>query len=262
MCIGITGSTGILGRILKENLDVKSIKYNCFRGDIRSRKDIKEWLSTDKFNSLFHFASIVPVNEVNDDPIKAFETNVMGTYNLVQEITSRGLNTWFFCASTSHVYKSSMKPIKETSSIKPQNLYGQTKFLAENVINYFNQFNEVKFCVGRIFSFYHEYQKPPFLYPTIVDRLKIHDFSKPFEIRGGNNIRDITNAERIIDIIIRLFEKRYEGTINIGSGKGIKISDFIKSLIKQNITILNTETEKPSVLIADISKLKKVLNND
>ncbi len=38
---------------------------------------------------------------------------------------------WFFFASTSHVYGSSKKKIKENSSINPITNYGTTKYLAE-----------------------------------------------------------------------------------------------------------------------------------
>ena len=37
-----------------------------------------------------------------------------------------------FFASTSHVYKKSLKAVNERSTVSPSNYYGYTKYLSEN----------------------------------------------------------------------------------------------------------------------------------
>jgi len=82
----------------------------------------------------------------------------------------------------------------------------------------------------------------------------------PFKLYGAESIRDFLNAEDVIDIIIKLMEKKAKGIYNIGSGKGIKIRDFVQSLTSNKLDI--KEMGDSDYLVADISKLNKLLVGD
>jgi nucleoside-diphosphate-sugar epimerase len=79
-------------------------------------------------------------------------------------------------------------------------------------------------------------------------------------VENSNNVRDFLKAEDVIKIIYKLFEKKFKGTINIASGKGVSIENFIKKNIKKNINILSDNNYKKNILVADISKLKFFLS--
>ncbi len=178
--IGITGANGILGKLVIKRLKRNNLEYRSFNGDIRSKNDIRGWLSENSFNFIIHLAAIVPTAKVKDNPEKAYAVNVIGTKNLVEEIKLSRQNPWLFYASTSHVYRSKDSPINEDDKIYPVSEYGKTKYEAENMIIEHCD----NFCIGRIFSFYHESQKKPFLYPNIKERLEKEDLNKPFELYG------------------------------------------------------------------------------
>lgn len=260
MNIGITGSTGVLGRILNEKLKAPDYNISNFKGDIREMSEIRKWLVDSNFDLIFHFASIVPVKKVNNDPLNAMRVNAGGTFNLLYEIINNRLNPWIFYPSSSHVYQSSDNSISENDLIKPQSLYGETKLHGELVIEYVKKFYEINICIGRIFSFYHDYQETPFLYPTTIERLSNHNKNKSFEVYGGNNTRDFSNAEEIIDIIIKLSELKYNGIINIGSGKGTKVVDFVKSLSEYELATEVIQDFQETSLVADITKLEKLIS--
>ena len=80
---------------------------------------------------------------------------------------------------------------------------------------------------------------------------------KNFILKGGNSIRDFSNAEDIANIIFKLSEKRATGIINIGSGKKITLLEFIKKYINRYVQI--KPTGKSNTIAANISKLKKLL---
>ena len=44
---GLTGSSGVLGKVLIENYKSK-IKFKKFRGDVRKINDVKKWINTNK----------------------------------------------------------------------------------------------------------------------------------------------------------------------------------------------------------------------
>jgi nucleoside-diphosphate-sugar epimerase len=254
MKVGITGHRGVLGQLL-----VKAIKgVDCFDGDVRNQRDLERWLDGKVFDALFHLAAVVPVSEVQEDPFRAYEVNVGGTLNLLSALNRSVMDPWIFYASSSHVYQSSSKPLSEEDAIEPQNLYGQTKYLGEQVCTAYQQSYGSRVCIGRIFSFYHETQKPPFLYPSLMKRFEKEDLSKPFFLRGAESERDIQNAEQVIEKALLLMNRNYSGVVNIGTGKGIKIREFVQSIAPSNLNITAYEDDIASSLSANVSKFKKV----
>lgn len=257
--IGVTGATGVLGRILLECLGEQQ-EISCFKGDITDIKDVNDWIGSERPDQIFHLAAIVAIKEVEADPANAYNVNVNGMVNLLSAIHLAGRKPWIFFSSTSHVYKSSSLPIAETSAIEPINVYGQTKYLAERVLVEFAEKNQVGYCIGRIFSFYHHTQKEPFLYPTIIRRLREHGSRpEPFVVHGANNIRDISDAEEIVDLMVKLSKVKAEGIYNLGSGKGTRIADFVRALSGEKLSIKELDSEAPQVLVADTSKVNKLL---
>ncbi len=164
--IGITGSSGSIGRTLISN---KSLNCNFikFKGDIQKKKILMSWFSKNKFDAVIHLAAIVPIVQVNKSKKKAYNVNYVGTKNLV-DLISKFKIKWFFFASTSHVYKSQNKKISEKSKISPISYYGKTKYLAEKYIKKKN----INYCIGRIFSTTNKTQKINYLVPDLKKKSK------------------------------------------------------------------------------------------
>ena len=254
--IGITGCTGVLGNLLKKKLSRQNIKYSCFNGDIKKIRDINLWIKkNNNLNKIIHFAALVPVDKVENNKRRAIRTNFIGTKNLIHCINKNNLKVWFFFSSTSHVYKSKKTKIAETDVTKPISFYGKTKLLTENFLNK-KYYKNIKICIGRIFSFYHDRQKKPFLYPVMKERVKNHKIKEIFYINGGENVRDITKAENIVNIIYMISKLNLTGTYNIGTGRGIKIKNFVKKIARKKLKI-KTSMQK-NYLIANVNKLKKI----
>jgi nucleoside-diphosphate-sugar epimerase len=258
--IGITGSSGVLGSLLILKLEKNNEKFSRFRGDIRDFYSVCDWIKKENINVIYHFAAIVPVNEVEKDISTAYDVNINGTIQILKAIADIKKEIYFFYASTSHVYKSYNRPIREEDKKIPQNTYGLTKLISEQILDDFaKKSNNFKLCIGRIFSFYHFSQSPPFLYPTMISRFKSEDLSKPFKIHNGNSVRDFLNAEEVIEIIYNLVKSEYSGTINIASGRPITILEFVNKIAPSQLHFENVENGSPNMLVANISKLKSVI---
>ena len=260
LLVGITGCTGVLGRILTSKLGELGIPLDCFSGDISDPNQVSDWVDKARPNRVIHFAALVPTDQVDSNPGRALAVNVFGTSNLLSAIEEIGISPWIFVASTSHVYASQNKEISENSPLGPITNYGKTKRLAEEIAEYFRSTSNQRICIGRIFSFYHKFQKKPFLYPSILERLEDHDPQEPFELRGAENIRDISNAEEVVDKILKLMNLQYEGIINIGKGSGITIREFVESVSKNPLNIVSTDNSNITRLVADTSQFEKVTN--
>jgi nucleoside-diphosphate-sugar epimerase len=229
-----------------------------FKGDIRDTRLVEDWIERVRPTHLFHLAARVPVSEVERDPVEALGVNAFGTYNVLDGIRKHSPKAWIFIASTSHVYRNSTLPVSEVDEIAPQTTYGETKYLAEQIAQFFGRNTGARVCIGRIFSFYHPTQRKPFLYPSIVERLAEHDRAQVFVLKGGEDVRDIMSADDVVENMIKLMAIEHTGTINIGTGRGTSIHDFVARMGGEGLRIQVVQERTATTLVADISKLKEL----
>jgi nucleoside-diphosphate-sugar epimerase len=256
--IGITGASGVLGSELK-----KRIKKNLsiFKGDITKKKDVYDWVKKHKFKSIFHFAAVVPIKEINKSLKKSFKVNSIGTKYLADAIIKfQSKKIWFFYSSTSHVYKLNYQSIKtkETDKCNPQSLYGSSKREAEKyIIKKFSK-NNYQFLIGRILSFNNKNKKKTFFVPSLIKKLLKFKKNRINKIDNIDHYRDFLTTKDIINAILFLKTKKKTGIFNIGSGHKLHLVDIINHLnkfTKKNIKI--AKNTKRTYLIANITKLKK-----
>ena len=257
MKCAITGSNGVLGKKLTKLIP---IEFYRFKGDIRNKKKVEEWILKKDFDILIHLAAIVPVNQVNQNSQKAYEVNVNGTLNLIEALTKKkNKPKWLFYASTSHVYqlKKSFIKISESNHLSPQNYYGKTKLLAENLIQKKLKNHKIKICIGRIFSFTDKRQKPPFVIPSLIKKIK--SSKKRVSLRNLNNFRDFLSTKDIVLAIKQLMKNKKNGIYNIGSGQKFslkKIAYLISKKYHKKITF--EDNINPTYLISNNSKIMKL----
>ena len=144
--------------------------------------------------------------------------------------------------------------IKENLKVKPSSRYGKTKLLAENyIIRKLGQTN-IKFCIGRIFSILDNKNKDFFLSNLLK---KINNKKKLIHLTNFNHKRDFLTTDQISRIIGHLWRKKTLGIINIGSGIKTDLRDLAIFFAKKKNKKVSFGYNKPTCLVADISKLKK-----
>ena len=115
------------------------------------------------------------------------------------------------------------------------------------------------YCIGRIFSFYHPTQSGSFLYPSLQRRFASEDLAQPFRLFGAEDVRDLSLADDLVTHVRALMGKRATGLVNIGSGRGTKIGDFVQSLAPRRLEIINASEGSPTSLVADTARLRQLL---
>jgi nucleoside-diphosphate-sugar epimerase len=265
-CIGITGQRGVLGGILSERLIAHNVRVEAYPFDVTDAASLNAWFKKHNFDYFFHFAAIVPVIQVMNEPLKAYRVNVIGSYNICNQIIETQPNCWLFLASSSHIYKSSPIPgekiLKVGSSEGPESFYGVTKLAAERISRPILDQCKVDYCIGRIFSFSSRAQKEPYLIPTLRRKIAEAAPNDVLEIINPDSIRDIMDADTVIDCVLHLAQKRFKGTINIGSGKGMSIMDIgqhMMKLLEKRNQIRGVNKSQPNALVADVHDLKQVI---
>ena len=252
--IGLTGSTGSLGKIILKNN--RNIKFKCFKGDIRNRSAVFNWVRKNKIDVVFHLAAIVPIKEVNKNMLKAQKVNFSGTKNIVDACLEKKSNGFFFHLHhmfTAHHTKKFLKKIKK----KPISYYGLTKLKAENYIIKRFKNTKIKYCIGRIFSTTNKNQKKNYLVPDL--KYKIRNSKKKITLKNLNHYRDFISMEDISKIIFVLMNKKFNGVLNLGSGKGIFLKDIAKTIAKKyNKEVIFSDNKKTTYLVANVERLLKI----
>ena len=258
--IFITGSTGILGRhvcgFFKEFYPSFEILRN--RADITNLRAVREQIAgAGTLDLVIHLAAMVPVSEVNADPARAYEVNVGGTVHLLDAISGQKVKI-VYCSS-GHVYASSDEAIREDAPKEPVSLYGRTKWIGELAAIDITDAKKIPLCIPRIFSIHDPEQKGSFLRPTMEKRLAREDLSKQFELFGALSLRDILTAKEAARRLVMIAVSDAVGPVNIGSGHGTLIKDFVQSLSPSPLEI--KPMGEPDMLVANISRLQSILGD-
>lgn len=261
--IGITGSSGILGSILKSRIESHRLAVCCYEDDITNDCALENWFRNNQFDYVFHFAAVVPLPEVQKNPLRAFDVNAIGTYYLCKQLVASQPRCRVFIASSSHVYKSQDCLLCEDSKTEPISVYGQTKLLAEQLAKPVLELFNVSYAIGRIFSFTHINQKEPYLVPTLRAKIERAKQNDAIEIANPDSVRDIMDAETVIDCILHIVTGAFNGIVNIGTGCGLSIKEIAEhqaQLAGKKLLITGHNKNCPDTLVADVSILKNCLS--
>lgn len=120
---------------LFNSLEIKKHINNYFV-DIRNFKKVKEIIQKEKPEIVFHLAAQPIVRDSYDNPLYTFETNIMGTANILQAIKETNTVRAAVIITTDKVYenKESGRPFKENDKLGGYDPYSASKAAAEIVI--------------------------------------------------------------------------------------------------------------------------------
>ncbi len=164
MRILITGSEGNVGKKLMNHL--KNNGHHVFgigtttriaddyrMADINNSIELSEVFNTFRPDVCYHLAAKVSRVTCEKSPSLAVKTNVMGTNNIIQ--LCRFYSTRLIYFSTSEVYGDISGLHTEDRELKPNNIYGLSKLMGEQLVNYAITCG-LEAIIVRPFMLYHE----------------------------------------------------------------------------------------------------------
>ncbi len=263
----IIGSNGLLGSLLFKkikngnnvigttNRNKKKIQIKC---NITKKEEVFRTIQKIKPDIIIHLAGITGNLECEKNPHKTLETNVMGTYYILEAIKNKKIRLIF--ASSREVYGNSNYKVNENSLRYSSNMNGITKMISENLILDYHLKYKTSFNILRFTNFYGENNEKRGISKMIKDSL----MNKKIIIYGGNQYIDLIHYDDAVNAIVKTIEHEKNGIFNIGLGKSVKLLSLIKILenaskSKINFKIKksrNVDTQKFSM---DVSKSKKEL---
>ncbi|MBE3092232.1 MAG: SDR family NAD(P)-dependent oxidoreductase [Actinobacteria bacterium] len=246
-------------REIKENIKI-------FVGDVRDEFCVRKALKDQDI--IFHLAALISIPYSYYAPRSYFETNVLGTLNIIQSAREFEVMKVIH-TSTSEVYGTAIyTPIDENHPIQGQSPYSASKISADKIAESFYKSFNVPVAVIRPFNTYGPRQSARAVIPTIISQALTKN-----EINLGNisTIRDMNYIKDTVQGFIEIAQsnKSVGEVINIGSGRGLTIREIVDTVIKllnKNIKInldekrIRPEKSEVGVLICDYRKAKKLIS--
>jgi nucleoside-diphosphate-sugar epimerase len=265
--VGMTGHRGVLGHILAGRLREHGVRVEDYPGDITDHQSLSAWFSGAAFDLFFHLAAVVPVVNVEADPVRAFDVNALGAYEVCRQLVRKHERCWLFVASTSHVYQpvpvGKWRPLRVGDKEEPSSVYGRTKLAAEHLCRQLLEAHRYHHCIGRIFSVAHRTQRESYLVPGLIRRIGGLGRGERLKLVDPDALRDILDAETVVDVILHLALRRAQGTINIGSGKPTTVADIARHIaagLGKGLDIEADTIGAANALVADIEPLRTIIN--
>ncbi|PIT88159.1 MAG: CDP-paratose 2-epimerase [Candidatus Magasanikbacteria bacterium CG10_big_fil_rev_8_21_14_0_10_36_32] len=268
-------------------------KFDFIRGDIRNNDEVEQMIKNEKPNVIFHLAGQVAMTTSIQNPRMDFETNAVGTFNLLDSVRKFSPDSTIIYSSTNKVYgdlewleyneKEKRYEIEkypvgliESVPLSFSSPYGCSKGSADQYMLDFHRVFGLKTVVFRHSSMYGGRQF------STIDQGWIGWFceqaiktargqlTEPFTISGnGKQVRDVLHADDMINLYFSAVEKidKIKGEVfNIGGGYENSLSLLeLFDVLEQELNIKLSYKEIPvresdqKVFIANIEKAKRLI---
>ncbi|HQI79639.1 MAG TPA: UDP-glucose 4-epimerase GalE, partial [Petrotogaceae bacterium] len=215
-------------------------------------------------------------------PDSYVDTNIKGTLNLLKAMTEHNVKNIVF-SSTAAVYGDPKTlPITEKQEKIPTNVYGQSKLMIEQIMNWYSKLGMINYAALRYFNaagasldaqIGEDHTPETHLIPLILQtvlgkREKITVFGNDYPTADGSAVRDYVHVLDLADAHIKAMkwikENNRSDAFNLGNGEGFSVMQVIQKT--QEVTGCNVKYEigarrsgDPAVLIASSEKAHTVL---
>ncbi len=252
--------------IKRENVRALGQKVTVCEGDISSPQFVAETFEKGHFDAVIHLAARAGVRPSIEQPELYIDTNIKGTFHLLEAARRTGVKHFVF-ASSSSVYGVNKKvPFAEADPIlQTISPYAMTKMAGEQMCSNYSHLYGIKTVALRFFTVYGPRQRPDL---AISKFSRLIDDGKPIDKFGdGSTARDYTFIHDIVDGIVGALNYR-SGPVcdifNLGGSQTVTLNDLIAT-IEQALgkkAVINQMPEQPGdvpLTSADVSKARSLL---
>lgn len=283
MKILVTGSSGLIGSTvcpllekdghIVRRFDIRpppsEICTTYFRTEeLTDSEDRKRAIKG--IDGVIHLAAVSRVLDAELDPSKCIDVNVRGTMELLHDIAKMDNPPWVIYGSSREVYgAASSIPVSEDQPLKPVNVYGESKVVAEYLVGNYSRSTKSPSIIFRFSNAYgsiHDHATrviPAFVCASLT--------GSAIRIDGEDNIFDFTHvddtARAIRAAVDHIEDGRLTGieTMNVASGRGttlMQLARLVRTISGVNVPIIKRKPRDFDVghFIGDPYRLESLLD--
>ena len=251
-------------------------------GSTHDTKLVAQVLGDHKLEAVIHFAAYKAAGESMQNPAKYFDNNVGGSLRLIETACTVGVRKFVF-SSTAAVYGTpETLPVRENARLHPENPYGESKLMVEQMLRWFDACHGLRSAVLRYFNAAgaaldgENGEDPRFVQNLIPVVMKaalgrgpaVRVFGNDYPTRDGTGIRDYVHVLDLADAHARALDfldrtGRSE-VFNLGTGHGASVLEVLECARRVSGCAIPAEQVgrrpgDPAAVYADHSKASELL---
>lgn len=283
MRIVVTGAAGFIGShlvdallaepsnevVALDNLQRGSLSYlEPYETDQRLRIVIAEIADRRAVDAavrgaelVYHLAAQSNVMGAVADPRYSFETNVIGSYNVLEAASANGVRRVVF-SSSREVYGDALAlPVDESQPLAPRNPYGASKAAAELYCEIFYRRFGLEVAVLRLANVYGPRDSDRVI-PLWLERAAR---GQALEVYGGDQVIDFVPVALVVRALRRVSIAPIDGLpINIGSGIGTPLLELAQRILdlhhrRGELRMLPSRDAEVRRFVADVERMRSLL---
>lgn len=263
----------IVRDIKKENnLDLLGIrsKINIIHGDLVNYADCERAINEYGINFCFHIAAQAIVGAANRSPLSTFESNIKGTWNILEAARLSKTIKGLVVASSDKAYGQQKKlPYTEDSPLNGHFPYDASKACAEILAKSYFMTYSLPLAITRNANTYGPADmNSSRIIPDVITKLLKNEY--PIIRSDGTPKRDYVYIKDAVSAYLILAENLHRKDVvgqafNFGTEKPISVLELYKKIIKmmgKNVEpkILGQAKNEIDMQYLDSSKAKRILS--
>jgi UDP-glucuronate 4-epimerase len=252
-------------RIKRANIDALKKSVHLHEADIRDEAAMQRIIGEGGFDTIIHLAARAGVRPSILQPKLYIDTNINGTYNLLDAAKQNGVGRFIFASSSSIYGVIETVPFSEemciNATISP---YAATKIAGEQLCSNFSHLHGMRCISLRFFTVYGPGQRPDLAIHKFTRN--IHNGTSIDQYGDGSTRRDYTYVDDIVQGIEACL--RYEGELcdvfNLGESETTTLAELIAQIENAlgKKAVINRLPDQPGdvpLTYANIDKARRLL---
>ena len=241
---------------------------------------LDEIVKRHNISSCIHFLGSTSVSESVTNPSLYYKNNLINTIALVDKLIDLGIKTFVYSSSAAVYGDPGMKMCKEIDPCNPINSYGASKLMMEQFLKDYHRAYGVSSVGLRYFNAAgadpegeigelrtEETHIVPLAIKASRQLKTFKMFGNKYDTQDGTCVRDYVHVMDLADAHIKALNYVTENSVaeifNLGSGAPCSNKELLETVQKHtgkmNIEIHSNRPGDPAYLVADISKVKRIL---
>ena len=213
------------------------------QADLSDSHALAEALTRSKFDAVMHFAAFIEAGESMKEPGRFYQNNFTNSLALMETAVRAGVER-FVLSSTAAVFASSDEPLTEESPLGPTNVYGHTKLMVEQALEWYREIHGLHFAALRYFNACgalpgrgEAHQPESHLIPLVLQvplgtRDSVGIYGTDYPTPDGTCIRDYIHIADLVSahiLAVDGLKERDRLVYNLGSGNGYSVREVIET---------------------------------
>lgn len=276
----ITGATGFAGRHLMDALPASEFtvygttyplpprawEKNFFYVDLRSEREIYDAVKLARPQWIVHLAAVSNVRQSWEKRRETMETNVMGTFYLLEAVKRFAAEARLLFVSSSDIYgaaapgeKAGGPAFGEADPFHLIDPYALSKFEGELFCGFYGRADSLDIVIARPFPHTGPGQGPDFVCSDWARQIIQIERGAQEPVLTVGNIdveRDFTDVRDVVRAYVLLMQKGKRGEVyNVCRGEAVSLRRILDSYISQARKVISARQDPGKLRPAEICRL-------